>query len=162
VDKEARIVYTAGYRGIKAPDFAIWLKEEGVWKVIDVRRYRCRAPKGLYYGGSIIATLEQAGMKYLGFADKESCLGNYQDTLDEYQDYLFTKHYDTIDYLAEMIMEQGKPVCFICAEKQPYEKGVAKCHRVFVADAVAKRLEAMTGEDWIIEHLINPVKQEGE
>ncbi len=149
------VLYTAGYRGMEASEFAIKLKEAGISLAFDVRRFRSRAPKGLVYGSSMKRTLENQGVNYSFPSAKKYCLGNYSPSLPEYKKALEQDHHKclVIVWLAEMFRSTNCSICLICAELHAYKDGEPNCHRVHISKALIHELSLLTGEKWEIVHL---------
>lgn len=155
--KEAGILYTVGYGGKTPTVLVCQLADAGVEYVVDVRRHDSRAFAGYYFPG-----LPWIGQTLQAFKYRHSAVfGNYfqtedSDGLDEYA-VSMSEPDDAMamDITEAAVLAKYQVTCFLCSCKLPYKNGVVDCHRVYVAEAVAKRLEVMTGEGWSIEHLIN-------
>jgi len=149
------ILYTIGYGGKMPTVLVKQLTDAGVEYVVDVRRHDSRAFRGYYNPGVRMAvTLSEFGYRH-SFA-----FGNYfqtddSDGLDEYAVSMAEPDANMVmDITIAAVIAMQHVVCFLCAEKLPYVMGKVNCHRVYVAEAVAKQLEEMTGEGWDISHLI--------
>lgn len=145
------VIHTAGY-GNRAPgEFVKLLLDAGISVAIDVRRTGSKGRLRAYdYGKGMRCTIKTAGMEYWNFSAKS--LGNHYDSLPKYRDNI-REHSEVIRGLSESIVITRSSPCFICAEKYAYVDDIVNCHRVYVAEAVKFKLEALTGEVWEVVHL---------
>jgi len=145
------IIYTAGYGNRTPEQFKKILEDAGIDYVIDVRRENTRARISSYTPYNMGKTL--SGISYF----HEHYLGNYFDDLDSYKDFILNSDSSELATIAINSItdhiENGCTVCFICCELHAYVDGKVNCHRVHVAEAVAKKLQKITGEEWKIVHL---------
>ena len=144
-----RIINTAGYGNEPPTKFQQKLADAEVDAVFDVRRKGSHARIIQYNPGErMCKTLWRDSLFAYRLMPR---LGNYAASLSQYS--LDGKE-DIIEAIAKwMIHFNIYDPCFLCCELHAYVDGEVNCHRVYVAEAVAKKLREMTGEEWEVRHL---------
>lgn len=151
-----RILFTAGYGNSSPEDFLERLKKAGVTVVLDVRRSGSKSWNGKYNQGySMRGLVENKSIEYWPLP----YLSNNYDTLEAYNSWLDSQTMrEEADLLSAIIEDDylGHTLCILCAERDAYKAPhpgrlyfVVNCHRVYVADALAKLL----GDDWSVKHI---------
>lgn len=144
-------LFTIGYGNDKPDDFLKRLKDSGIQGIFDVRRKGSRSWCQLYNPGEDI-------LEWLYFGQGCSIsyvlctpLGNYDKDLEEYSRWLLSPEIQPFlsNTAKVIIQEQERPSAILCAEREAYKNGKANCHRVYVADALVRKL----GDDWEVKHI---------
>jgi len=147
----ANQIYDAGYGDRTPKQFRKVLEDAGIDAVMDVRRKDTGARISSYRPENMRETLGMPYTHHGGYGRRKD------ETLDEFYHRLW--HSPEADFPmmitcdANVIERTGRKMCYICCEKHAYVDGKVNCHRVYVAEAVATKLEAITGEEWEVVHL---------
>jgi len=146
-------VYTAGY-GNRAPDeFRKLLVDAGITHVLDVRRTGRGRLRAYDTGDGMRNTMKESGIIYSHWPR----LANYSRSLLAYKRSLYSYDAkDQLDSLAGGWFWGRKPEerdCIICCEKYAYVNGKVNCHRVYIANALVRRIRKQSGEEWEVKHL---------
>jgi uncharacterized protein (DUF488 family) len=135
-------VYTAGYEGRSLDDFLIDLQTQRVRLLVDVREAPISRKRG-FSKTALAAALQSVGIGYLHIR----ALGCPRPIRDAYrQDHDWEEYsrrflayldgqQEPVDELAELCRQQ--PTALLC-----YEADFNRCHRSYVANAVARRIDA--------------------
>jgi len=139
------IIYTAGYERQSVQEFLSGLQEHGIRVLVDVREAPISRKPG-FSKTALAAALGDAGLTYLHMR----ALGCPKPIRDAYRDdgdwarytVLFQRHLQrqglALGELSELAAEQ--PAAVMC-----YEADFNRCHRTYVARAVAGPLGASVG-----------------
>ena len=137
-------VFTTGYEGRSLEGFLTDLRAHGVRLLADVREAPISRKPG-FSKSALAEALQHAGIEYRHIRAL-GCPKPIRDTYKEDGDWArytraFMKHLDTqqsmIDELAKCC--ENQPTALLC-----YEADFNRCHRTYVARAVARRSGAQT------------------
>lgn len=142
-------IYTIGYEGLSLGQFLELLKVNAIERLVDIREAPISRKAG-FAKAALSAAVETAGIRYshvraLGcpkpIRDRQKATGDWARYSRDFRIYLAGQN----DALAELRRTVASArTCLLC-----YEADFRRCHRSFVAEAVAR-----AGED--IRHI--PVK----
>lgn len=139
------VLYTVSYEGRSLDGFLHDLREHGVRVLVDVREVPISRKPG-FSKTTLAAALTEAGIAYVHMRAL-GCPKSIRDAYREDGDWsrytvLFNKHLQrqgaAIAELSELAAAQ--PAALMC-----YEADFNRCHRTYVARAVANRLGATVG-----------------
>ncbi len=135
-------VFTVGHSNRSLEDLIALLREAGVQMVVDVRRFPGSRRWPWFRKEDLKAGLEAEGIRYVWLG---GTLGGY--TRPPYPEYMTTPAFrQGLEALEQLAREA--PVAILCAEKD-----WRRCHRRFIAQALAAR-------GWQVVHLLAPGVQE--
>jgi len=137
--KQEEIIYTLGTSDRSIHEFMGILRECGIKRVIDVRRFP--TSKFQHFKREILAReLENTGYSYDYFGDR---LGGYRN--GGYKNYMKTDTFDISLKEVESIARKD-PVVIMCAERLPW-----RCHRRFIGAELQER-------GWNVVHILEKNK----
>jgi len=140
-----KTLYTIGYGNNTPEDFTKRLTDAGIAAVLDVRCRGSKSWSGNYgWGAAMKKLVGKPGVGYYVGAG----LGNECESLSTYAIWL-EDHPERLVESARQIGRSSERTCLLCAERDAYKNGVVNCHRVYIADTLAKIL----GDEWSVEHL---------
>lgn len=137
-------IFTLGYEGLSPERFSSILKEAGVEHVCDARELPLSRKKG-FSKSAISQLLASHGIKYehvksLGcprpIRDRYKATGDWSEYTDSFARHL-SKQSQALAELADV--SRALKTCIICFEANP-----ERCHRKFVAAAIAMRTKQKT------------------
>ena len=135
-------IATIGYEGATVPAVLDALKDAGVELLIDIRAIASSRRPG-FAKTALAANLATIGVEYLHLrglgtpADgRAAARAGRQDELERiFLEHMATERAQTELAMVETIVRDGRRVCLLC-----FEADASKCHRQFVANALASRL----------------------
>lgn len=142
------ILHTIGYEGHSLDSFVAALKKHGVATVVDVREMAFSRKTG-FSQKELAAFLQQSGISYRhmpavgcpkAIRDALQQGGTWQQYSEAFKAHL-TKRTEAVAALAELASQSN--CVLMCFEKEP-----ERCHRMFVAEAVADCCGAQ------VEHIV--------
>jgi uncharacterized protein (DUF488 family) len=127
-------VFTVGYGGRSKEDFLSLLRRNNIQTVVDVRLRPDHAAMGIWVKAKtpdkgIEKWLSDAGIGYRSLVELGNVFLGFDDWQERYRQLLESAGVLLIDRL----MRISGPVCLLCAEKH-----VAECHRLQVAEYLAR------------------------
>ena len=135
-------VFTAGHSNRAIEEFVAMLREAGVARAIDIRRYAASRKWPHFNADALAKSLPAAGIAYVAMPElggrrrssKTSRHGAWKsETFRAYADFLETPEArSALLRLEEAAL--GAPSAFFCAEAVPW-----RCHRSLVADALVAK-----------------------
>jgi uncharacterized protein (DUF488 family) len=130
-------VFTIGYGGRSAEEFIGLLRRNGVRTIVDVRLRPDRASMGIWVKAKtaekgIPKLLGAAGIEYRSFPELGNLFLEYPDWQERYRQLLAQAG----DLLLSRLSGFPEPYCLLCAEKR-----VADCHRLLIAEHLARTQE---------------------
>ena len=131
------IIYTIGY-GNDSPDkFLARLKNAGIDYLVDVRRKGTRAWCREYWGCNISEWIYSSDTDVIMISS--GMFGNIHG-LEGYKAWLggSVGTARIKDLISDLETVYAQRPCIMCSEKQAYKDGEVNCHRVYVAEELAK------------------------
>ena len=151
-------IYTIGHSTRSLEEFVALLREHGVTRLADIRRYPGSRRYPHFSGESLEQTLPRAGVEYVHF---EALGGRRKPAADSrntaweneqfrgYADHMSTDEFqravDALVFAGDMGAEE-KATAYMCAEAVPW-----RCHRNLLSDELVRRGLAVV-------HIVGPGK----
>ena len=127
-DKKENAIWTIGHSTLREEEFIDLLKNFGIKRLIDVRRFPTSKKYPQFKREHLKRSLEEAGIEYVYLGD---LLGGYRK--GGYPAYIKTDSFK--EGLSRLIsLARNKRTVIMCAEKLFF-----RCHRRFIADELVKR-----------------------
>ena len=133
-------IYTIGHSTRELLEFVRLLREYGVTRLADIRRFPGSRRYPHFAGEALAASLPRAGIDYLHVESlggrrkpaRESENGGWEsEQFRGYADHMSTPEFrEAVDRL----LDSEKPTAYMCAEAVPW-----RCHRNLLSDEIVRR-----------------------
>ena len=137
IQEKARVIYTIGHSTLPSDDFVALLQCHAIETVADVRRFPISRKNPQYAQEMLRSALSSAGIHYAWVGDG---LGGYRS--GGYEAFMHTSVFEHGIIKLEGLAREARTV-IMCAEKH-----FLRCHRRFIADALAIR-------GWRVLHVVD-------
>lgn len=133
-------IYTIGHSTRTLEEFLALLREHGVTRLADIRRYPGSRRHPHFSGESLQQTLPEHGVDYIHFASlggrrkpaKHSPNGAWENPqFRGYADHMGTPEFQQA---VDRLLDAGRPTAYMCAEAVPW-----RCHRNLLSDELVRR-----------------------
>ncbi|MDQ3282670.1 MAG: DUF488 domain-containing protein, partial [Acidobacteriota bacterium] len=145
-------IYTIGHSTRSPEEFVALLREHGVTRLADIRRYPGSRRYPHFAGESLQQTLPQHGIEYVHFPElggRRKPLRNSPNRAWENEQFRgYADHMATAEFAhaVEALLASERDTAYMCAEAVPW-----RCHRNLLSDELVRR-----GID--VTHILAPGK----